>query len=74
MGKWTLDKELEDTAKAAGSGYSMGVRKEKADTPSPTSNPNGMSNAEVEGGALYKRGGFVGGRASGKRNYSKGKK
>lgn len=82
MPKWTLDKELEDTSKAAGSGFMMSelAKKKKAKSSASGSlanadsaaNPGGMSNADVEGGVLYKRGGYVPARASGKRMYAKG--
>lgn len=77
MGKWTFDKELEDTAKAAGAGYSLGNKRatDATDTPAtPAPNPDGLSNAQVEGGVRYKRGGYVAARPSGKRMYVKGTK
>lgn len=61
MPKWTMDKELEDTAKAASSGFEMADK--AADR---AKKKEGMDT----GG--YKRGGYVGARASGKRMYAKG--
>lgn len=63
--KWTLDKELEDTAKATAGGYSMGRRRSPSavETPDPDAsnpaNPNGMTNAQATSGLKYKRGGSV---------------
>lgn len=76
MPRWTLDKELEDTSEATASGYSLGKRSAKSagkegmksDAP-----PNPTAGDEVTTSqGLYKRGGYVSARASGKRMYAKG--
>lgn len=68
MGKWTLDKELEDTAKAGAAGMNMSRKANRyrsysetpqsASAPNPA-NPDGMSNNQVESGMRYARGGAV---------------
>lgn len=77
MGRWTLDKELEDTAKATGSGYSIGARSARNESAEKTAaapiSTEGMNtDNETLGVGLYKRGGYVSARASGKRMYAKG--
>lgn len=76
MPKWTLDKELEDTAKAASSGFEMAdkanKRAQKKDGMSDAAPKQTAGDDEAPAFGLYKRGGFVGARASGKRMYAKG--
>lgn len=76
MPKWTLDKELEDTAKAASSGFELAEkaqeRAKKKEGMNPTSSAVAEANAETTDKGFYKRGGYVGARASGKRMYAKG--
>lgn len=79
MGKWTMDKELDSTAKAAGTGFQMADKaaerakeKEGMKNNAPPEPTEGDKAAPAFG--LYKRGGYVSARASGKRDYPKGKK
>ena len=77
MGKWTFDKELETTAKATGSGFAIADkaadRAQKKDGMNPDTPPRRTAgDDEAPAFGLYKRGGYVSARASGKRMYAKG--
>jgi len=77
MPKWTLDKELEDTAKAASSGFEMAEKAQERAKKKEGMNPDAppkrtAGDDEAPAFGLFKRGGYVGARASGKRMYAKG--
>lgn len=75
MGKWTIGKELEDTAKAAGSGFALGrLSGSKSDDKSTDTGSAAKGDAVTVDKGLYRRGGYVSARPSGKRDYPKGKR
>jgi hypothetical protein len=73
MGKWTFDKELQDTSTSAAGGVmagaALGSRKRKANADTNNANADAGTNTPA-----YSKGGYVGPRASGKRDYGKGKR